>query len=230
MKRSQLLGSTLVLLILFAGAGCKSASTIAANAQFRSMNASVEQPSLNVLLTTSTQASDLAYPTASAYSAEAPGGYTLHVEPAGTTTTLINQPLVFQSATFYTFIAAPTAFASPNLTPIILTDDNTPPNGGQMKLRIVNASPDINNLDVYIGSPGNGVQNATPAVSNLAFQSASAYQSLAPGNYELYFTPTGQKRILIDSGTISFSAGQIRTIVALDTTGGFGFSTLSDLH
>lgn len=230
MKRSQLLGFTVVLLVLAAAAGCKSASTIVANAQFRAMNASVEQPSLAVLLNRSTLAANLAYPTATAYTQETPGGYVLHMQPAGTTTALVNQPLVFQPGTFYTVIAAQTAFASPTLTPILLTDDNTPPNSGQMKLRIVNASPDVGNVDVYVVAPGKGVQNASPTVSNLAFMAASDYQPLAPGSYELYFTVASQKTVVIDSGAINFAAGQIRTVVALDKTGGFGTSTLADLH
>jgi hypothetical protein len=35
---------------------------------------------------------------------------------------------------------------------------------------------------------------------------------------------------LIDSGPVTFAAGQIRTVVALDKTGGFATSTLADLH
>lgn len=229
MKRSQALGFAAILLVL-AAIGCKSASTVAANAQFRAMNASPQQSSLAVLLSSATVAANLAYPTATAYTPEIPGGYTLHIRPSGNTTNLINQPLVFQPGTFYTVIATEAAFASPNVTAILLTDDNTPPNSGQMELRIVNASPDVGNVDVYVVSPGTSVQNATPTVSNLGFQSASAYQNLAPGNYEVYFTGAGQKTVLIESGVLSFSAGQIRTVVALDTTAGFRTSTLADLH
>lgn len=195
------------------------------------MNASVEQPSLNFLLTTTTLATALAYPTATAYNSEAPGPYTVHVEPAGTTTTLINQGLVLQPATSYTFIAAEAGFASPALTPILLTDDNSAPTSGQMKLRVVNASPDVGNLDVYVVSPGKCIQNINPTFTNLAFQSASSYQNLVPGNYELFFTPPNNpNKILIDSGVLSFSAGQIRTVVALDSTGGYTSSTLDDVN
>lgn len=229
MKLSQFLGFIAVLLTL-AAAGCKSAGTIASSAQFRVMNASVEQPSLTFLLTTTTLSSGLAYPTATAYTQEAPGGYTVHVEPAGTTATLINQPVVFQPGISYTFIAAEAAFASPSLAPIFLTDDNSAPSSGQMKLRVVNASPDVGNLDVYVVSPGKNLQGVSPTFSNLAFQSATTYQSLAPGNYEVYFTATGQKTILIDSGALTFHAGQIRTVVALDATGGYTSTTLADVN
>jgi uncharacterized protein DUF4397 len=228
-KLSQFLGFLAVSLTL-AAAGCKSAGTIAANPQIRVMNASVEQPSLTFLLTTTTLSSGLAYPTATDYTQEAPGGYTVHVEPAGTTATLINQPVVFQPGTSYTFIAAEAAFASPSLAPIFLTDDNSAPSSGQMKLRVVNSSPDVGNLDVYVVSPGKNLQGVSPTISNLGFQSATSYQSLAPGNYEIYFTAVGQKTILIDSGALTFHAGQIRTVVAFDATGGYTSTTLADVN
>jgi hypothetical protein len=99
-----------------------------------------------------------------------------------------------------------------------------------MKLRVVNASPDVGNLDVYVVSPGKNLQGVSPTVSNLGFQSASSYQSLAPGNYEIYFTAANQKTVLIDSGAQIFRAGQIRTVVALDTTGGYTSIVLSDMN
>jgi hypothetical protein len=229
-KPSQFLGFLAVLLTLAGAAGCKSAATIAANAQFRVMNASPEQPTLTFLLTASTVAADLAYPTASAYASEGPGGYTVHVEPSGTTTKLINQPVVFQSGIPYTFIAAQSAFASPALTPIFLTDDNTAPASGQVRLRVVNASPDVGNLDVYVVSPGTNIQAANPTFTNLAFTSASTYQNLVAGKYEVFFTAPGQKTVLIDSGVFSLGQGQVRTVVALDSTGGFATSLLADLN
>ncbi len=230
MKLSQFLGFVAVLLTLAGAAGCKSAAAIAANSRFRVMNASVEQPSLTFLLTTSTVAADLAYPTAAAYASEVPGGYTVHVEPTGTTATLINQPVVLQAGTFYTFIAAESAFASPALTPIFLTDDNTTPASGQMRLRVVNASPDVGNLDVYVVSPGTNIQTVNPTFVNLAFKSASTYQTLVAGNYEVLFTAPGQKTVLIDSGVLPFGKGQVRTVVALDNTGGYATSMLADLN
>lgn len=230
MKLSKFLGCLALLLSVAGAVGCKSAGFTPTNAQFRVMNAAVEQPSLTVLLTTTTLTASLAFPTATPYNQEVPGGYTVHIQPSGTTTNLINQPVVFQNARSYTMIATEAAFASPALTPIVLTDDNALPASGQMKLRVVNASPDIGNVDVYAVAPNAGIQNATPIFTNVAFKATAGYHTMAPGNYQIYFTAAGEKTILIASGTVGFGAGQIRTVVALDDTGGFTSATLNDLN
>lgn len=229
-KLSKSLGCLVLLLMVTAAVGCKSTGFTSTAAQFRVMNASVEQPSLTVQLTTTTLAASLAYPMATPYSAEVPGGYTVHISPSGTTTNLINQPVVFQNGATYTFIAAESGFASPNLTPILLTDDNTPPTSGQLKLRVVNASPDVGNVDVYVVALTANFQNATPVFTNVGFKQDAGYHSMTPGNYRLYFTATGQKNILINTGILGFAAGQIRTVVVLDSAGGYTAAKLNDLN
>jgi hypothetical protein len=54
---------------------------------------------------------------------------------------------------------------------------------------------------------------------------------MSAGTYEIYFTPTGQKTASIDSGVISFSSGEVRTVVGLNgSNGGFTTSVLDDLN
>ena len=71
----------------------------------------------------------------------------------------------------------------------------------------------------------------SPTVSAITFESASSYIPLAPGNYEIYFTPTGQTIVLIDSGKVSFAAGQVRTVVGLNgPVSGYTTAVLADLN
>ena len=57
---------------------------------------------------------------------------------------------------------------------------------------------------------------------------------LAPaGSYQIRVTPTGSRTVAIDSGTVALTAGQIRTVVAVDNSGGgspFGAIILKDLN
>ena len=95
----------------------------------------------------------------------------------------------------------------------MLTDDNSAPASGDFKIRIVNASPNLGPADVYIVAPATDLNTVSPNVSNLAFGSATGYQSLAAGSYEIVLTPVGQKFNAVDTGSISLSSGQVRTFV-----------------
>jgi hypothetical protein len=97
-------------------------------------------------------------------------------------------------------------------------------------LRIVNASPALGTVDVYVVSPGTSLTSVSPTISSFAFEGASDYQSLtASTSYEVYFTLPNQKTAQIDSGPVSYSDGQIRTMVVLNgSAGGYTLATLSD--
>jgi hypothetical protein len=94
---------------------------------------------------------------------------------------------------------------------------------------VINASPTLGSADVYIVTSGTSIAGMTPTVSNLAYQAASGYQSLAAGSYQVVFTPPGQQLPVVTTNAQSFASGQVRTVVALDAQGG-GFTTavLSD--
>jgi hypothetical protein len=95
----------------------------------------------------------------------------------------------------------------------------------------VNASPALGTADVYVLAPGSSLSSASATVSSLNFESASGYQSLSAGTYEVYLTQPGQKSAMIDSGPLTFTSQQIRTVVGLDgQSGGFETAVLSDLN
>ena len=114
---------------------------------------------------------------------------------------------------------------------MVLTDDNSAPASGDFKIRIVNASPNLGPADVYIVTPGTDLNTVSPTLSNLAFGSAASYQSLAAGSYEVALTAAGQKLKAIDTGSISLSSGQVRTLVATNSqSGGFSYTLLQDVN
>ena len=66
-------------------------------------------------------------------------------------------------------------------------DDNpmNPPLGEGAELRVVHASPDAGNVDIY----AEGV--AAPLLSNVPYTATSAYLELAPGEYNPQLRPAG---------------------------------------
>lgn len=159
------------------------------------------------------------------------GNRTVQVFETGTTTSLINSNINFSNQKQYTVLLSGLA---DTLAPVLVTDDNTAPTSGNIKLRVINESnAATSNLDVYIVAPGTDISGLTPDISDLPFQQASIYKSFAADTYEVIVTDTGSKNRTIDQ-TYPLTSGQIRTLVVLDIAGGGQTSTvpleLSDLN
>ena len=152
------------------------------------------------------------------------GNRLIEVRTTGTSTDRVNAPNVsFSSHQQYTVFF--TGLGPPTQTISLVTDDNSAPQTGNIKLRVFHASPSAPppsgpppaHLDIYIVAPGTDITNLSPTISALAYQQASSYQSVAPASNEVIMTATGDptKLRLIDQ-TYNFTAGQIRTLVVLD--------------
>jgi hypothetical protein len=205
-------------------AGCGSGG----NTQFRLMNAVPDEANLNVLVDSTSVSSNLAYGTSTGYLSESSGSHQVAIEPSGSTTTLLQQNISLGSGSATTVISSNFSTAIANL---VLTDDNSAPTSGDFKLRLVNASPNLGPADVYIVAPGTALTTVSPTLSNLGFGTASSYQSLVAGNYEIEFTTVGQKFAAIDTGTLTLGSGQVRTFVSLNSpSGGFNFAMLQDVN
>ena len=199
--------------------GCGSSS----NAKIRLVNATPDESGLDLLVDTKNVASGVGYGAASAYALIGSGTRHLQVEPTGTTNVLIDSSPTVGSGSNLTLVSLNFSF---NISSVLLTDDNSAPTSGDFKLRIFNASPGMGAQDVYVVTFGTDINSVDPTFSSLGFGSAGAYSTLAAGDYEVFFTPPGQKFINLDSGKLTFSAGQIRTLLALNNPAGAFMSTL----
>lgn len=191
------------------------------------MNAVPDQASLNVLVDNTSVSSDLAYGTSTGYQSIKSGSHQVAIEPAGASNTLLQQSISFASGSDTTVIAS--NFSS-NIANLVLVDDNSAPTSGDFKIRIVNAAPGLGPADVYIVAPATDLNTVSPTVSNLAFGAAAGYQSLTAGSYEVVLTPVGEKFAAVDTGSLTFAAGQVRTFVGLNSPSGFTDTILQDVN
>ena len=220
-RRTRVLSCAVLGLIVLASftIGCGSSS----NARIRLVNATPDESGLDLLVDTKSVASGVGYGSASAYTSVGSGSRQLQVEPTGSTTVLIDRTDSVSSGANLSLVSLNFSF---NISSILLTDDNSAPTSGNFKLRIFNASPGMGPQDVYLVTFGTDINSVDPTFSSLGFGSAAAYSTLAAGDYEVFFTPPGQKFINLDSGKLTFSAGQIRTLLALNNPAGAFMSTL----
>lgn len=220
-----LCASTLPLGAILFLAGCGGGG---GQTRFRLMNAVPDISNLEVLVDSTSISTNLAYATSTGYQSVSSGAHQVAIEPSGSSTQLLQQSITFSSGTDKTIISS--NFSS-NVQNLVLTDNNAAPASGDFKIRIVNVAPGLGPADVYIVAPGTDLNTVSPTMSSLGFGSASNYQTIAGGSYEIVLTPVGQKFIAVDTGSLTLSSGQIRTFVGLNSqSGGFTYTMLQDVN
>jgi len=171
----------------------------------------------DVLLNTTNYKTNLAYKANDGYRTIATGATAIRIRKAGVATdlTTLNQNIV--NATEYTVFAIGTEAAPQSM---ILTDNNTAPAAGKVKLRAVNAAVAAGAVDVYVLSNANELANATPDKANLEVKAATDYIIKNAGTYVVIFTTTGTKTAVLSVGNVQIASGKIRTIAAVEKVGG----------
>ena len=222
-RRLALMGMCAIIAFVLLSLGCGSSN----NANLRLVNASPDENGLNLLVDNTTVEQGVGYGTASAYKSVSAGSRHVQVEPNGSTTPIIDTTVNANSGASLSLVAFNFSFSLGN---VLLTDDNSAPTSGNFKLRIVNVSPGLGAQDVYVEPAGTDITALSPTFPNLTFGAASTYSSLAAGNWEVFFTSPGQKFINLDSGSISFSSTQIRTMLALNAAQAYTYTLLADLN
>jgi hypothetical protein len=112
------------------------------------------------------------------------------------------------------------------VTNFITTDDNAAPAAGQVRVRVVHLAPAAGAVDVFVTAVGADLALATPTLTNVAVNSASAYLSVPAGTYQVRLVPAGTAPAsraaaatnLIPSAALP--ANGARTIIAADAPAG----------
>jgi uncharacterized protein DUF4397 len=114
----------------------------------------------------------------------------------------------------------------------VFPDDNVVPASGNIKLKFIHTALGAGAIDIYVITPNTGIGGLSPQLSNLQFGKNDEISSLAAGNYEVIMTQAGTQNTIpgLDI-SYTWTTGQVRTIVVLDTNGGlFSQLVLSDVN
>ena len=199
-------------------------------ARVRVVHASPDAPDVDVLLDDAEVLSDVPYLTASDYLDVPAGNLNLKVNAAGTATTVVDADLSLVDGTDYTVIANGLAEA---IEPMVLQDDNSAPASGNARVRAIHGAPGAPAVDIYVTAPGADLETTIPLLANVEFGDVADYIEAPAGDYQVRVTPAGIKTVVIDSGTLTLSSGQVRTAIAVDAAGGgapFDLLVLEDLN
>lgn len=98
----------------------------------------------------------------------------------------------------------------------VIADDTTSTATGNFKLRIVDTTGSVS-FDVYVlpaGTPPGGTPTFSPVT--VSENSPSQYLSLPAGDYHVVFTDFQTLNVELDTGPLTFSAGQNRTLLLIN--------------
>ena len=199
-------------------------------ARVRVVHASADAPLVDIAVDGADVLNDVPFAVGSDYLLLPSDTYNIDVALAANSQSVINADLMFDPATDYTIAAVNSAA---NIEPLVLQDDNTAPGAGNVKVRLVHAAPSAGLVDIYITAPTTDILNINPTLNDVPFKADSGYLEVPEGDYRVRIAVAGTKTVAIDTGTLSLSAGQIRTAFALDPTHGsanFGVLLLNDLN
>lgn len=233
MPRVSKLSRSLMLSILVAAVtvfsvGCgSSSSSSSTGTRIRFVNATTNEPTVNVLIDGVTVTSGLAYiGGATGYMTVASGARRIQIQDPNDLVFLIDTTPTISGDTTYIIRDRTVAGALP--PPLILTDNNTAPTTGNFSVRAINLSPDLNGgADAFIvASTVATLNGVTPTFSGLPYPPTTAsYVSIAAGtgDWQAVFTKPGAPEPATNFyGTpipITLVAGQIETVLLVEDAG-----------
>jgi hypothetical protein len=221
------LGTALICLgAVFLTTGCGSSG-----ARFRYVQASPGAPGgVDVQVDGKTVLTDIGYGLPGSYQKVTSGSRTVGIFQTGTTTNPYFSGSVSIGSGDTTLISD-NVFSSINLASF--SDDNTAPASGNVKLRFINAAPSVGSVDIYVVTSGTGIGGLSPQLS-LTYPNASGYIPVTAGNYDIVMTQAGAQNVISGLNvTYTFTAGQVRTIVIIDSAQGgapYNQLVLNDLN
>ena len=102
----------------------------------------------------------------------------------------------------------------------------------EAKLRITHGSPATGAVDLYLVADGTDLNDpaTTPAFAAVPFGADTGILSIAPGTYDVYVTPAGNKGVVaIEVQDLALSGGEVLDVIARDPEIGGGEGPLPQL-
>jgi len=179
------------------------------NALVRVIHAVPGGPSVDVFADDAKVFTGVAYKTTSPYKEVSGERHTFRIRPAGQDTA---QPLAENSeglsdGKHYSVVAVSDANGKPTL--YVYNDDLVPPSLGKAKARVIHASADAGEVDVYAKEGNKKLFGGVNALSE------TGYSEFDPMSGTVEVRPEGKTNALLTIPNVKFNAGDIYTIVVV---------------
>lgn len=176
-------------------------------AQFKVINASLVTSPLNVFFDGALKLSNIPVAGATGYQRTTKGAHTLTVEATATPgATLLTYTPTLTAAMDNSIVLEGTAGA---MQALLLQDNNLPPGAGNARVRVVNTSPDLPAVDVFVNFSKQ--ISALPQNSG-AFSLELAADAVTGTTYQFSFNVAGTSQTLLTVPAISLVGGKTYTL------------------
>jgi hypothetical protein len=150
----------------------------------------------------------------------APGEYTLSITAAGDPSVVALQfdLDVEQGNELTAIVSGYLASGTPAIQALPLINDRRSI-VTEAKLRVTHASPGTDAVDLYLVPDGTDLNDAgtAPAFAAVPFGADTGILSIAPGTYDVYVTPAGNKGVVaIEVQDLALSGGEVLDVIARD--------------
>src|SRR5262245_18503322 len=175
----------------------------------RVVHAMPAQPAVDAFAGDAKAFSNVTYKTVTPYAELGEHRQPLAIKPTGQPGSIAENSEDFAVGKHYTLVAMPTSAKDPKPELRVLSDDLTPPTSGKARVRVINASPDVGEIDVYV------MNNAEKLFGGVNFKSEAGYSEIAPTTTVVELRPQGKKEPLLMMPQFSFEPNKTYTIVVM---------------
>ena len=220
-------GATPIQLVLMDGTGATDLLDAGTPASVVAVHASPDAPAVDILAdirtTPADEAAALAQNVAFTQACEisevpAPGEYSLSVTAAGNPSVVaLEFDLdVAQGDELTAIVSGFLGGGTPAIQPLPLLNDRRSV-VTETKLRVTHGSPSTPAVDLYLLPDGASLSAATPAFAAVPFGADTDILSIAPGVYDVYVTPAGDKGVVaIEVQNLALTGGSVLDVIARD--------------
>ena len=221
----------LILAGLTLGLAACGAERIAAprdgTAQLRLANASADAAQLDLRVDGQTLLAGVSNADVSDYADVDAGHRELAITLPGVAQPIILRSVTLEKDKLYTLLFTG-SLASPN--DFLTSDTASIPNPGKVKIRVFHAAPSAPPMDVYLTEYGADLASAfklyEPFQPNADTAQFPGYVERDPGSWQVRFTEDNALNVLMDTGPIALTGGQVVTVVLFERSDSAGTGTL----
>jgi hypothetical protein len=219
-------GATPIQLVALNGEGATTLLDANTPASVIAVHASPDAPAVDVLADDKTTAAvenltlarNVSFAEACRIAAvPAPGEYGVSVTATGDPSTVALQfDLTPDKADELTAIVTGYLSSTPAISPIALATDARSV-VTEARVRVTHASPGTGAVDLYLLANDAELNDASPTVAATTFGADTGVLSIAPGTYDVYVTPAGDKNVVaIEVQDLALSGGTVLDVIARD--------------